>query len=202
MSCFLDWFNAGEPGTDGLLRAGIAHLWFVTVHPLDDGNGRIGRAIADKAIAQAERSGQRFYSLSSAILRRRRRYYDILERTQKADGDITEWLGWFLECHSAAIDDAEHTAKRVIGISQFWAELDAAPAPINERQRKVLARLLAGWEGPMTTRKWVLICRCSPDTAQRDMSDLVARGLLTPTAAGGRSTGYTFAMPEVKRELG
>lgn len=196
MTRFLQWFNTPAADADGLIRAGVAHLWFVTIHPLDDGNGRIGRAIADKAIAQAERSGQRFYSLSFAILHRRKGYYDILEQTQKADGDITGWLLWFLACHKAAIDHAEHTAKRVIDLAQFWAQLDAAATPINERQRKGLARLVAGWEGPMTNRKWVAICGCSPDTAQRDMADLVARGLLFPTAAGGRSTGYVFSMPE------
>lgn len=158
--------------------------------------------VADKAIAQAERNGQRFYLLSSAILRRRKGYHAILERAQKADLDIADWLIWFLECHKATIDHAEHTANRVIDIAQFWAELDAAPTPINERQRKVLAKLVAEWEGSMTTRKWVSICGCSPDTAQRDMADLVARGLLTLTAAGGRSTGYMFSMPGVERAHG
>ncbi len=196
---FLDWFNATAAGMDGLIRAGIAHFWFVTLYPLDDGNGRIGRAIADKAIAQAERSAQRFYSLSSAILRDRKGYYDVLEQTQKANLDITDWLIWFIECHKAAIDHAEHTANQVIDIAQFWAELDAASTRINERQRKVLAKLVAGWEGPITTRKWVSICGCSPDTAQRDIADLVARGLLTLTAAGGRSTGYVFSMLGLQR---
>jgi Fic family protein len=195
MAGFLDWFNANSADTDGLVRAGIAHLWFVTIHPLDDGNGRIGRAIADKAIAQAEGSGRRFYSLSSAILRRRRSYYEALERVQKGDLDVTEWLIWFLECHMEAVGQAERTAKRVIAVSRFWSDLDAARTPINERQRKVLAKLVEGWEGLMTTRKWSAICGCSPDTAQRDMADLVARGLLVPTAAGGRSTGYIFEMP-------
>lgn len=193
MEQFLAWFNAcGE--FDGLVRAAIAHLWFVTIHPLDDGNGRIGRAIADMAIAQAEGAEQRFYSLSLAILRQRRSYYDTLERTQKAERlDITGWLLWFLDCHKRAIEHAEATAAQVITIARFWAGLE--DHPVNERQRKVLGKLLEGWEGLVTTGKWAAICRCSADSAQRDIADLVRRGLLLPNDKGGRSTGYAFHMP-------
>ncbi len=190
MAQFLDWFNAGAADTDGLVRAGLAHLWFVTIHPLDDGNGRIGRAIADMAIAQAEGDERRFYSLSSAILRQRRAYYEILEQTQRGDLDVTPWLIWFLESHRQAIEQAEATARRVIDVARFWAGLDAVEHPVNERQRKVLGRLLDGWDGPLTTRKWVAICGCSADTAQRDIGDLVARGLLAPNAGKGRNVGY------------
>ncbi len=192
MARFLSWFNASPPGVDGLLRAAIAHLWFVTIHPLDDGNGRVGRAIADLAIAQTEASGHRFYSLSGAILKQRRGYYDALERAQKGDLDITEWLRWFLTTHHLAIKDAMATATRVIDAGRFWAALSASSPPINERQRKVLAKLSDGWEGPMTTKKWAALCRTSPDTAQRDIADLVARGLLRPNDKGGRSKGYLF----------
>ncbi len=193
MAKFLAWFNADAPGTDGLIRAGIAHLWFVTIHPFDDGNGRLGRAIADLAIAQAEAIGRRFYSLSGAILKQRRGYYDALERAQKDNLDITDWLMWFLRCHSLAITDAKTTAARVIDIARFWAEANAADPPINARQRKVLGKLVEGWEGLMTTRKWVAICGTSSDTAQRDIADLVARGWLRPNHKGGRSTGYILS---------
>lgn len=196
MAKFLNWFNASAPDTDGLVRAGIAHLWFLTIHPLDDGNGRIGRAIADITIARAENDGRRFYSLSSAIPRQRRSYYEILKRTQKGDLDITGWLVWFLECHRMAIKSAEATADRVIDIGRFWTTLNEAHPPINERQRKVLSRLLEGWEGLLTTRKWVAICGCSADTAQRDIGGLVGRGLLVPNEKRGRSAGYTFTMDD------
>ncbi|RKK06175.1 DUF4172 domain-containing protein [Pseudoroseomonas wenyumeiae] len=195
MRRFLAWFNGDGVPPDGLVRAGLAHLWFVTIHPLDDGNGRVGRAIADMAIAQAEGTGQRFYSLSSAILRQRKGYYDALEQAQKGDLDVTEWLGWFLRCHRQAIAEAEETARRVVGKARFWAALDAGPRPVNERQRKVLAKLIEDWEGPMTTRKWVAICGCSADTAQRDIADLLQRGLLRANEKGGRSIGYDFTGP-------
>jgi Fic family protein len=194
MSRFLTWFNAESPDLDGLVRAGIAHLWFLTIHPLDDGNGRIGRAIADMAIAQAEHDGRRFYSLSSAILGQRRAYYEVLERTQKGDQDITQWLVWFLTCHMRAIEQAEVAARKIIDIARFWAAMDAGGHPVNERQRKVLGKLADDWKGFLTTRKWVVICGCSADTAQRDIGDLVARGILVPSGKGGRSAGYTIAI--------
>lgn len=208
MSRFLEWFDAWEGGWDGLIRAGIAHLWFVTIHPFDDGNGRIGRAIADMAIAKAEATaridggGHRYYSLSSAILQQRHGYYRSLEDAQKGDLDVTNYLLWFLGCHMSAIRSAEETAQRVIEVGRFWRAQETAAAPLNERQRKVLRKLLDGWEGLMTTRKWVAICGCSPDTAQRDIADLVARGLLRPNDRGGRSTGYVFEMSGATRTHG
>ncbi|HEX2943041.1 MAG TPA: Fic family protein [Rhodopila sp.] len=187
MARFLAWFAAEAADQDGLVRAGLAHLWFVTVHPFDDGNGRIGRAIADMAIARAEPTGgRRFYSLSSAILRQRRAYYDALERAQRGDLDITDWLIWFLQCHQSAVGAAEAAAQRVIDIARFWPAVE----PVNARQRKALGRMLDGWEGLMTTRKWAAMNGVSADTAQRDIADLVARGILVPTEKGGRSTGY------------
>ena len=189
MTQFIEWFAANPKDLDALVRAAIAHLWFVTIHPFDDGNGRIGRAIADMAIAQAEPTGgQRFYSLSSAILRQRRAYYMALERAQRGNLDITEWLLWFLQCHRQAVRHAESAAQRVIDIARFWPSVE----PVNTRQRKALGKLLDDWEGLMTTRKWAAINGVSADTAQRDIADLVARGILVPNEKGGRSTGYTL----------
>jgi len=192
MERFIAWFDFGTADLDILVRAGIAHLWFVTVHPFDDGNGRIGRALADMTIAKAEPTGgQRFYSLSSAILRQRRTYYAELERAQRGDLDITDWLIWFLDCHQAAVQSAGQAAQRVIEIARFWPAVE----PLNARQRKALGRLLGDWEGLMTTRKWAAINDVSADTAQRDIADLVARGVLVPNEKGGRSTGYILAGP-------
>jgi Fic family protein len=199
MAAFLAWFNA-TAATGDLVRAGIAHFWFVTIHPLDDGNGRIGRAIADMAIAQAEGSGQRFYSLSSAILRDRRGYYAALERASQGDLDITAWLLWFLRRHMQAISHAEITASRVIATGHFWAAMDGLRRPLNDRQRKMITRLLEGWEGLVTTRKWAAICACSTDTAQRDIAGLVEIGLLQANTKGGRSRGYIVVMPASLRE--
>lgn len=198
MSAFLAWFNA--PGvnaagpTDPLIRAGLAHLWFVTIHPLDDGNGRIARAIADLAVAQAEGTGQRFYSLSGTIERRKARYYEMLEVTQKGGLDVTPWLLWFTDCYAAAIATAEATAERVVLKARFWAAHQDA-APFSGRQRKVLGTLLDGFEGTITTRKWANICGCSPDTALRDINDLVGRGLLVRNPGGSKNTSFTFAWP-------
>lgn len=191
MARFISWFNEGAASRDDpLLRAGLAHLWFVTIHPLDDGNGRIGRAIADLAVARMERSGQRFYSMSSQIELDKRRYYDVLETTQKGDLDITEWLSWFADCYTRAIDAAETTANTVITKARFWhAHADHG---FSERQRKVLSKLLEGFDGAMTTRKWAAICGCSPDTAQRDINDLIGRGLLVRSPGGSRNTSYSF----------
>ncbi|PPQ34244.1 Fic family protein [Rhodopila globiformis] len=192
MKRFIAWFNGDAEDLDALLRAAIAHLWFVTIHPFDDGNGRIGRAIMDMAIARAEPpGGQRFYSLSSAILRQRRGYYAALEQAQRGDLDITPWLLWFLQCHQTAVRDAERTARRVIEVARFWPSVE----PVNARQRKALAKLLDEWEGLMTTRKWAAINAVSADTAQRDIADLVSRGVLVPNRKGGRSTGYVLAGP-------
>lgn len=190
MAAFLRWFNAkGE--IDPVLKAGIAHLWFVTVHPFDDGNGRIARAIADMALARSERSPERFYSMSSQIRRERRVYYDMLEATQKGGLDITPWLDWFLACLGRAIDGADTMLSAVLGKARFWERHSGAS--LNPRQRVLLERLLDGFEGKLTTSKWAKIAGCSQDTALRDIADLVERGILKKDKAGGRSTSYSLA---------
>ncbi len=184
---FLDWLNA-DSGEQPLIKAGLGHLWFATLHPFDDGNGRIARAIGDLLLARADGSPQRFYSLSAQIQRERAAYYDILERTRKGKLDVTEWLAWFLDGLSHAVDQARHTLDAVLAKAHFWRRW--AMTPLNERQVKLLNRLLDGFEGKLTTRKWAAIAKCSPDTALRDINDLVSRGVLRCSGAGGRSTAY------------
>ena len=186
-SRFLDWVN-GAPNEPSLLKAGLGHLWFVTLHPFDDGNGRIARAIGDLLLARADGSPQRFYSLSAQIQRERKAYYDILERTQKRSMDVTEWLVWFLDTLHRAVDQAQHTLDAVLTKARFWQRW--ATMPLNERQVKLLNKLLDGFEGKLTSSKWAAIAKCSPDTALRDINDLLARGVLRKTDAGGRSTSY------------
>lgn len=192
MSRFLDWFETAAP--DPVLKAGIAHLWFVTVHPFDDGNGRIARAIADLALARAEGSAQRFYSMSSQIRTERKAYYDMLERAQKGDLDITPWLLWFIGCLDRAFDGAESILASVMRKARFWEAV--AGQPLNERQRKVVNRLLDGFEGKLTNAKWAAIAKVSSDTALRDINDLLQRGILEKEPAGGRSTSYSLALPD------
>ncbi|WP_353119116.1 Fic family protein [Nitratidesulfovibrio sp.] len=187
---FLDWFNGGPP-LDPVLKAAVAHLWFVTLHPFDDGNGRMARAIADMQLARAEGSPQRFYSLSAQIRQERNAYYAILEKTQRGDMDVTGWVLWFLECLDRAFDGAERILSTVLRKARVWDVL--AGQPLNERQHKVINRLLDGFEGKLTTSKWAALAMTSPDTALRDISDLVARGILVKDAAGGRSTSYSLA---------
>ena len=189
MRQFLAWFNDKE-AVDPLLKAGIAHLWFVTVHPFDDGNGRIARAIADMALARAEHSAQRFYSMSAQIRVERKAYYDTLEKTQKGDLDISPWLDWFLGCLQRAIEGAETTLASVLTKADFWKV--HVGEQFNERQRKVLNRLLDGFEGKLTSSKWAALGKCSQDTASRDIDDLVKRKILVKDAAGGRSTSYSL----------
>ncbi len=188
--CFINWANraSNEPP---LIKAGLAHLWFVTLHPFDDGNGRIARAVGDLFLARADGSPQRFYSLSAQIQRECKAYYDILERTQKQSLDVTEWLAWFLETLHRAVDQAQHTLDAVLAKTRFWQRW-AAPssAPLNKRQVKLVNRLLDGFEGKLTSSKWAAIAKCSPDTALRDINDLLGRGVLRKTDAGGRSTSY------------
>lgn len=208
-SRFLDWVN-GALNEPPLLKAGLGHLWFVTLHPFDDGNGRIARAIGDLLLARADGSPQRFYSLSAQIQRERKAYYDILERTQKnlpganfraspAGGrhrdvpdnrsmDVTEWLAWFLDTLHRAVDQAQHTLDAVLTKARFWQRW--ATMPLNERQVKLLNKLLDGFEGKLTSSKWAAIAKCSPDTALRDINDLLTRGVLRKSDAGGRSTRY------------
>ncbi|MEQ1857910.1 MAG: Fic family protein [Longimicrobiales bacterium] len=192
MTSFLQWFN-GAAGIDPVLKAAMAHLWFVTIHPFDDGNGRIARTIADMALARSEQTPQRFYSMSAQIQQERNEYYDILEHTQKGDLSITPWLEWFLGCLDRAFDGAEHTLADVFKKARFWET--HAGAAFNERQRDMLSRLLNDFEGKLTTSKWALIEKCSQDTALRDIDDLVGRGILRKEPAGGRSTSYSLVEP-------
>ncbi len=188
MAVFLDWFNSEAPLLDPVIKAGLAHLWFVTIHPFDDGNGRIARAIADLALARSEETGQRFYSLSAQIRKERKAYYDVLEATQHGDLDVTEWIIWFLGCLERALLGAEKTLGTVLKKAEFWKTY--AQADLNERQRLILNRLLDGFTGKLTSSKWATIAKCSQDTALRDISDLMERGILRRDTAGGRSTGY------------
>ena len=190
---FLHWFNedGGRTGVDDVLRAGLAHLWFVTIHPFDDGNGRIARAIADMVLARSEHSAQRFYSMSAQIRHERNDYYEILERTQKGTLDVTPWMEWFLGCLGRAIDGAQTTLASVLKKARFWQTV--RDVPINGRQRLVLNRVLDGFEGKLTTSKWVTIAKCSSDTALRDIVDLVERGVLIRNPGAGRNTSYSLA---------
>ena len=190
MSAFLDWFN-GQDNIDLVIKAALAHLWFVTIHPFDDGNGRIARAIADMSLARSEDSPQRFYSMSAQIRLERKAYYDILEATQKGDLDITPWLEWFLGCLDRAFDGAEKILAAVFQKAGFWKKHGSAP--LNERQRDMLNRLLDGFEGNLTSSKWAAIEKCSPDTALRDINELVEQNILKRDAGGGRSTSYSLA---------
>jgi len=192
MQGFLDWFNANA-GIDPVLKAGLAHLWFVIIHPFDDGNGRIARAIADMALARSENSPQRFYSMSAQIRQERAAYYEILEETQKGSLDITPWMEWFLGCLGRAIDGAQTTLATFLTKARFWEAI--AGLAINDRQRFVLNRLLDGFEGKLTTTKYAALAKCSQDTALRDILPLVERGILVRNPEGGRSTSYALAMP-------
>lgn len=189
MKAFLDWYNA-EEDIDPVVKAAIAHLWFVTIHPFDDGNGRIARAIADMSLARSEGSSQRYYSMSAQIRLERNAYYAILEQTQKGDLDITPWLKWFLDCLNKAIAGAETILAAVLRKAEFWKK--HATTPFNERQRNVVNQLLDGFAGKLTSSKWAKLENTSPDTALRDISDLVARGILKRDEGGGRSTSYSL----------
>jgi len=184
---FLSWLN-GPLHEPDLIRAGIGHLWFVTLHPFDDGNGRIARAIGDLLLARGDGSPQRFYSLSAQIQRERSAYYEMLERTQKGSLDITEWLSWLLGVLHRAIGHAQNKLDSVLHRVHFWQRISGTP--LNERQVKLINKLLDGFEGKLTTSKWALIAKCSADTALRDINELVALGVLVKSASGGRSTSY------------
>ena len=187
MRAFLDWFNA-PPDTDPVLKAGLAYLWFVNIHPFDDGNGRMARAIADMALARSDDSPQRFYSMSSQIRLERNDYYDILERTGKGTTDITGWMIWFVDCLGRAIENADATLDATLAKGRFWRRI--AGVPINERQSKVLNLLLGDFKGNLTSSKWAKLTKCSTDTALRDITALVDQGILARSAEGGRSTNY------------
>jgi Fic family protein len=190
MKKFADWFEKDDP-TDLVLRAGIAHLWFVTIHPFDDGNGRIARAIADMLLARSEKSPQRFYSMSAQIRQERKAYYEILEATQKGDLDITRWLEWFLECLGRAFERAETILGTVLNKARFWDRFTGVE--FNERQRGIVNRLLNGFEGKLTSSKWAKLAKCSQDTGLRDIEDLIDKKVLVKDSAGGRSTSYSLA---------
>jgi Fic family protein len=191
VAAFLQWFES-EKEIDLLLAAGLAHLWFVTLHPFDDGNGRIARAIADMVLARSEETDQRFYSMSAQIRIERSAYYDILENTQKGSCDVTAWQTWFLNCLLRAIEGAHDTLETVLAKARFWERF--AKAPLNERQIKVLNRVMDGFEGKLTTSKWAKLAKCSQDTAYRDILDLIERGALQKDAGGGRSTSYSIVL--------
>ncbi|MBF8262733.1 MAG: cell filamentation protein Fic [Parachlamydiales bacterium] len=196
MELFLNWLN-NEMTIDPVLKAAIAHLWFVTIHPFDDGNGRIGRAVADLMLARSEKSSRRFYSLSAQIQKERKHYYDILERTQKGGLDITSWIEWFFGCLERAIEEALFSLETIVHKVQFWEA--RADIPFNERQRKIINRLLDGFEGKLTSSKWAKIAKCSQDTAYRDILDMINRGILIKNLEGGRSTSYSLVDPKSHR---
>jgi len=188
MARFLEWF-AKPRDEHPLLVASLAHLWFVTIHPFDDGNGRIARAIADMALARSEKSRQRFYSMSSQIRTERKDYYHVLEWTQKGDMDVTRWQDWFLGCLQRAIEASEEILNAVMVRSRFWERF--AKEPLNDRQIKVMNKLLDDFEGKLTSSKWARIAKCSQDTATRDIKDLIERGALQKDPGGGRSSSYS-----------
>ncbi len=193
MTKFLSWFEI-DLALDPVLKAGIAHLWFVTIHPFEDGNGRIARAIADMALARADRTSSRFYSMSRQIEKERNAYYTQLERQQKGSLDITSWLSWFLNCFSNAIDNAEETLSSVLFKAELWNLVNSAP--VNERQRFIINRMLDNFKGHMTTSKYAKLAKCSSDTALRDMRELVNRHILIQNPGGGRSTSYRLITVE------
>jgi Fic family protein len=195
MRAFLRWFNAPSP-LDQVLRAGLAHLWFVTIHPFDDGNGRIARAIADMVLARSENSPQRFYSMSAQVRQERAAYYRILEQTQHGGLDITPWMEWFLACLGRAIDGAQTALGSVLAKARFWERTQGID--LNQRQRLVLNRFLDGYKGDgfqgnLTTSKYAALAKCSQDTAHRDIAALIERGVLVQNPKGGRSTSYNLA---------
>ena len=190
MTLFLNWFNNNQT-TDPVLKAALAHFWFVTIHPFEDGNGRIARAIADMSLARADASKERFYSMSSQIKREKNLYYDCLEQSQRGDPDITEWMIWFLDCLDRAIDSAKDTLALVLYKARLWEK--ANQQPVNERQQLIINRMLDDFKGHMNTSKYARIAKCSPDTALRDIQDLVSRKILIKNPGGGRSTSYHLA---------
>jgi Fic family protein len=192
MAHFLKWFNASSE-TDLVIKSALAHFWFVTIHPFDDGNGRIARAIADMMLARSEKSAQRFYSMSAQIQHERKEYYDVLEHCQKGSLDITPWIEWFLNCLKHVVASSEKTLEAVLVKADFWKT--HAGESFNERQRTIINRLLDGFEGKLTSSKWAKLTKCSQDTALRDISDLLNRHILTKDEAGGRSTSYELCLP-------
>ena len=190
MALFLDWFESAT-GPDGVLKAALAHLWFVTIHPLDEGNGRVARALAEMMLARSEQTAQRFYSLSDQIRKERSKYYDVLECTQKGNLDVTAWLRWFLNCLRGAVAAAQDTLAAVVWKARFWESVK--DVPLNGRQRMMLNRRLEGFKGKLTTSKWANFAKCSDDSALRDINGLIKHRILVRSRAGGRSTSYELA---------
>lgn len=193
MAQFLEWF-AKNDRVDLVLKAGVAHFYFVTIHPFEDGNGRIGRAIMDLALARAEASAERFYSMSAQIESERQDYYLQLERSQRGHADITTWLEWYLKCLGRAIGESEQLLATVLRKARLWEKINEAP--VNERQRKVINRLLDGFEGKLSSSKYAKLAKCSTDTALRDIKAFVERGIFIQDEGGGRSTSYRLASAE------
>jgi len=189
MSIFLNWLNTFHQ-IDPILKAGIAHFWFVTIHPFDDGNGRITRALTDMLLARADQSAQRFYSMSAQILRERKDYYAQLERAQRGDRDITAWLKWFIDCLYTSMNETETVLTGVLQRNQFWER--HRETPLNARQQDMLAQLLDGFFGKLNTSKWAKMAKCSHDTALRDIQDMIDKGILEKASEGGRSTSYVL----------
>lgn len=188
---FFKWCNAATE-MDPVIKSALAHFWFVTIHPFDDGNGRIARAIADLMLARSENGAQRFYSMSSQIQREREVYYEVLERCQKGTLDITVWIEWFLNCLKRAIESSDQLLEAVLTKARFWKS--HAHESFNDRQRKVINRLLDGFDGKLTSSKWAKLTKCSQDTALRDISDLLEHGILKRAAGGGRSMSYELVL--------
>ena len=188
IASFLEWFE-GVEGIDPVLNAGIAHFWFVTIHPFEDGNGRIARAIADMALARADGVADRFYSMSYQIEKERKQYYDSLESSQRGGMDITLWLEWFLGCLERTLEQAQENLRSILHKARIWERINQ-DGPVNERQHTVINRLLDGFEGKLSTSKYAKLAKCSQDTALRDINELIARKILSREAGGGRSTGY------------
>jgi Fic family protein len=189
MGRFLQWFDSNEQ-EDPLLKAAIAHLWFVTIHPFEDGNGRIGRAIAEMCLARSDGSAQRFYSMSSQILEERKNYYEVLEKTQSGPLDISEWLTWFLECLDRAIEQSNRITSSALEKESFWLNLKEKNVSLNPRQKKVLNKMFSGFEGRLTREKWMKLTKASSRTALRDIEELIDLGVIEQEEAGGRSTSY------------
>jgi len=189
MHRFIGWVNSND-NIDAVVKAAIAHLWFVSIHPFDDGNGRITRAITDMLLARSEHSAKRFYSMSNEMKIQQKEYYNVLEKTQKGDGDITEWLLWFLDCFDNALSSTENTLSSVLAKARFW-EMHR-DMRFNDRQRKIINMQFDGFFGKLTTGKWAKIGKCSTDTALNDIRDLVNKGILEKNEEGGRSTNYSL----------
>lgn len=190
MDKFFTWFNDNSP-IDPVLKAAIAHFWFIVIHPFDDGNGRIARAISDLMLARADKTTERYYSMSSQILVERKQYYEVLRKDQHSSGDITDWLYWFLHCLKISLVATETTLQKILCKSEFWKIHEHTA--FNERQRLVLNKLVDGFNGKLTSSKWAKIAKCSPDTALRDIKDLIEKGILRQEQQGGRSTNYELA---------